>query len=247
MDKSISGSMDNPELKKIHQEIHKMRVRDLLSLSEEENELLVSRIQTSDGVIRVFVHPYYYEKMRARDGEARAMEEDTLLDTIGGITDSSLKKLDRIYETIPRIVRSCAEKGPPIIFFEEEPRIKKLGVELDEMLSQSSSGARAYLVPTFEDRATPRVAITADDQSMARQDEENWPLLIDQFKTLGVKKIIIGGTFLTIEKGENERTAQYNYCLGTARNELSKSFDVSLSELTFPHGRREERSASNTA
>ncbi|MBI4252758.1 hypothetical protein HY623_01085 [Candidatus Uhrbacteria bacterium] len=231
-----------PQIEPSEQEAKESHVVDLISLSEKESAILTSRIQASRGTIRIFVHPYYYEKMLERDSEARAMGEEVSFEGQDVITEGALQKLARIYEAIPRIVKLSAEQGPPVIFFEEEPAVGALAEKIEDMLSGCTADARIYVVPTFEDRATPRVVAKDDEQSMLVQDAMNWPLIIERLTSLGVSRIILSGAMLTIEKSE-EVGARHHHCLGAARNELLRGFNVSLSELTFPHGRKEVRAA----
>lgn len=81
------------------------RFRDFLHLSESEQEELKERIEKNDGLLRIFVHPFFEHE-----------------DNGGRNRHSKIRAIDR---AIRKWIALESEQTPPILFMEEEHMVEK--------------------------------------------------------------------------------------------------------------------------
>jgi len=183
---------------------------DIFNLSEEERQALISRIQESDGVVRVLVHPYY------------SLHE---IHCQGQIDD-----LGRIDGMLHKILGRKKDDRPPVIIMEGYQTINELYNLLREFNQDD-----IYIAPTFCDTAQPYPSAESLQYPIEKEKTSpNWQEYIDLLTGLGVRQILIGGQYLSINNMQHMRTDEnrYSRCVGFAINNLRKNFDLRISNAT---------------
>jgi hypothetical protein len=148
-----------------------MRIKDLFALNEEEQQKLIQDIAKSNGVIRVFIHPYYDINHRIDHNDETA----------------------HIRKWLEYMAASNSDKQPPVFIFEEFNRVNELNSKLNETVGQNS----VILVKTYRNDPMP-VCASGEEGSMWKQLMA-WKKLRKKFKELGVRRIIIGGMRLEVD------------------------------------------------
>lgn len=194
------------------------KILNFLELSEAEENLLKKRIEENQGLIRVFVHPYF-EKISPFLNKKRAEQMKVM--------NLALQKILSLPE----------EKTPPILFFEEEEEIP----QLEEGIGDIELKNKIYTIPTFSCNPGPRIN---KEEFNVKTIEKNWKVVIDKLKSLEVKKILIGGIQLLAFaeasfSPDKSDEIKYQGCVGGAINHLSENFDIEISNLAFPESRKD--------
>lgn len=212
-----------------------------LELTGDELEKLKERIAAHNGLIRIFIHPEYLEYAKSERDRGKT---------------ESVEKLKRMYEVFKRILASSSEKAPPIFIFQPLDDISfKQGYESHEEKVKAAPQSQHYdtlhwnyesfndifIIPT--DAFNPHPLVPE-----AKTTQEAWEKLRRMIKELGVSKILIAGAEFYVPSKQvlaARGFAQNNVwdhlagCLGISVSEFRKSFEVELSNLTFPEGRQE--------
>lgn len=203
------------------------RVLRFFEMDAKEEGLLKERIAKFDGLVRVFVHP---------DFSTYANFESNADDP------ATVQKLETAETVFQRLLASESEKMPALIIFED-------GANQEEFRSKEDAfrevvGSDVYVIRTEMANPTP---LSPDRESTykwkflepntipAQERTDMWQWILEEFKRLGIKKVLIGGLeyYVGTEPGG---------CLGMVLGELRKrSFDVEASLLTWPDKLREER------
>jgi hypothetical protein len=166
-----------------------LRIRDLLTLSEEQKNEFRNRVQQFNGVIQITIHPFFHEQVEVYVQPG--------VESAGATTQAISDKLNKL-------LKLPVDKTPPVIIFESYQHIADLPGKLDSTLQESNN--IAYTVTTRINDATP-----VNDEANIQQgnySEENKRLDLDEEKRrwenlsnilldLGVKNIILGGQQLT--------------------------------------------------
>ena len=197
---------------------------DFFELSKEQELLLQEGVEKNNGLIRVFIHPYY-----------KAPEEEL----------EEPLKIVLIDKAIKKILYLAPDKTPPVFIFEEERKINRLrdSFEFEAQFLQN----RIYIVPTFMDSSWPKIGSLNGSRNEKQQEifdrEEEWDFLNRRLKELGVKKILMGGMNLYIETKPRPGKIDFCGCVGGAINHLGPEFKVDISNLTLPDGRKQFKQA----
>jgi len=215
---------------------------NIVTISETQTQRLQSRVAASNGLIRIFVHPFfeqYWDRHCYRDH----------------VENGTYPKIDAIKSGLERILSLPPEKTPPVFILEELERMDQTAATISSM--NSTSGNEVYFVPTQRTRSQPKftdISVLDDDNG------KNWKKLADIFTSLGVRKAIVGGSRLTVHyiddprvlTDDKETTAfakqleksgalytnvDIHRCVGSAIAYLSNYFDVEVSTLAHPHSR----------
>lgn len=191
------------------------RIVDFLTLSQEQEDALKQRIEENQGLIRVFIHPYYektsYSKERA-------------------------EKIKAMNLALQKILSLPEEKTPPILFFEEKEKMPKL----EENMGDIELKNRIYTIPTHESSPEPSIHKKG---VIEKEKMRNWTPVIEKLKALGVKRALIGGMQFKVHilgrtsKNEPDEIV-LDYCVGEAVKRLSKDFETEISYLNFPENRK---------
>lgn len=206
LERRISEKNDTPEL----QEKLSAGAVEMFSLSEEERTVLKDRIQKYDGLVRIFVHPYFEREEPA----------DRLLATSG-------PRIQNLEDGVARLLERLSRETPALIFMEERFRVRDLLKELKEVAKN-----RVYVVPTMRDQSVP-LPFGEPEAYTTEAFEKCWRRFSDLMHSLGVKKIILGGMYFTYDiKG-------LRHCAGSAARSLENDFEIEISGMSYPHGRRE--------
>jgi len=188
-----------------------LRIHNLLELDPAQEEALRARILESNGIIRVFVHPYF--NLNQKDGDRN-------------------KDIVKMQDVLSKMINSQSEKVPPIIIFEEVTQIGNLRTHLN---CNAQNLRDIYVVPTKPNNATP---FSVDNQTAHGYDFMlAWHSLRKKLKALGVTRVIISG--MNFEKMNNGEKQEMSGCVGLAAGHLRKDFEIEISFLNYPHNRKQ--------
>jgi len=233
----------------------KGKILSFFELDKEEENNLKEEVKRHNGLVRIFVHPNFEEYAGYEDKQQQIQ---------------SAKKLRQMDRALQRILESSSDKLPPVIILHainEIWNLTKYDVKTDKMVQDyklateklekmgdwmndvkyNSRDNNIYIVPTKSCSPDPVLLC-------AHNEKEAWGEMIDELKSLGVKKILIGGAELYtpdkiyMEENMSEYTEQdgtidvmkyLGGCLGYTVHQLRENFDLELSTLTYPEGRQE--------
>lgn len=218
--------MGNELLPNKEKEVKPEIVHRFFEMNAKEERVLKERIKKFEGLVRVFIHP---------DFEKYANFEDIKKDP------KDVEKLQNAAIVFKRIISSKSEKLPPVFIFES-------GAEIDEFKKEEDvfreiGGNDLYIIRTELANSSP---LSPDRENNYRwnffekipneEKEQMWQWLIEEFKNLGIKKILIGGLEFYVSK---DKDIGHGGCLGEAIKRLEKFFDVQVATLTWPDDRKE--------
>lgn len=220
--------------------------KPVFEMDPEEKEILKAKVEKSDGLVRIFIHPFY---SRVSDNFKDVKRDPAAVE-----------------EGMVRIINSSDERTPPLFLFEQQMQIEDSEAILADVLESSHNDL--YLVPTQVNSANPKMSKSGEGDSTAARAKA-WTELRSLFREVGVKKIIIGGMHMKIEpvpsrfktgagyhpkakhflmneafrrqrekKGARSTDYYITQCVGEAAQQLS-SFDLEISGMTFPDSRKE--------
>ncbi len=63
---------------------------------------------------------------------------------------------------------------------------------------------------------------------------DEWDILIEKFKNLGIKKILLGGQRFAADRSNSSGKKYHGYCVGDTDAHLRRDFKVTLSLFTAP-------------
>lgn len=216
-------------MEKLEKEPKEPNFLNFFELSEAQLRLLQERVEKSNGLVRIFVHPYIVSKGQE-------------------MPEKDQKMFDAMDRSIRRILNISDEGRPPLLIFEERSKVEKLTRELSEVGS-----GRTYIVPTFD--ASPEPKPEEHSVNSSRDIGSNWSLLVQKFKQVGIKKAIIGGMFFSVKvkKYDTSKDASpekakidMDLCVGRIAKILSRQFTIEISNLGWPMSRKEYREAGKT-
>lgn len=202
---------------------------NVVSMSDDERSTLRQRIKSFDGKIRIFIHPFYEEN---RNGVCFSEHKELGL----------YPYIDIIKTGMTRILSKKSKNTPPVFIFEELDKIEETAKKIAKM--NKESGNTTYFVPTQNNSSEPK--FTNENVFDAGHYEETWKKVVEFFKGIETRKILIGGMRLTIEytgqpgkelKGTMLNEICFSRCVGSAIELLAKSFEIEVSNLTHPHNR----------
>lgn len=186
------------------------RYIDIFDLSEVEKQNLIDLIKRNDGLVRLFVHPYY------------ALDEIHCQEII-----DDQRRIDGM---IQKILVQGKENRPPVIIMEGYNSIEELynylkGFNEDDV----------YIAPTYFGTSQPYPnAGSLKTSSDKVEDCPNWQQFIELLQGLGVQRILIGGQYLSVLGMQHVRrdAIRYGRCLGHAINNLRSEFEIKLSNAS---------------
>lgn len=233
--------LGQPNIEKKEQSKLEGRSLKFLELNEGESSKLKERIAAHNGLIRIFIHPEYLEYAKT--------EKDR------GKPDSA-EKLKGMNEVFKRILASSSPKAPPIFIFQALDDVSfRQGLETQEQKTAALSESQYYdtlhwnyesfndifIIPTESYNPHPLISGT-------KTESEAWEKLREMLKALGVSKILIAGAEFYVPskkvlaaRGLTKDNVWDHLagCLGISVSQLRKSFEIELSSLTFPEGRKD--------
>jgi hypothetical protein len=195
--------------------------KEFFKLSEPERESLKVEIENSKGTIRLFVHPFFdfYNSIEPK--------------YMGNLVNAKF-----VRQGMDKILHSSKTRLP-VLIMEEEPFVDTTL----ETLRQTNPENSVYVVPTEEEMSVP-IAMPykqpQDSEGMEQNYYENWRVFIAQLSLLGVKKILVGGSFFWADNKGGIGVGKGSGCMGSAIKQLrnSKDFEVIISHFSNPHGRK---------
>ena len=188
----------------IDREKNRRLIKGLFELSQSELIILKKDIEYCSGIIRVFIHPYY-----RKNNEVLQIDE---------------KQKQRYEKGLKLMFESISMEKPPVFIMEEKIAVPNFISEVIKILKD-----KVYLIKTHEDTAEPDIIEQSGDYE--NDVKKNWTELIEKLKSLGVKKIIIGGREFIVDSFDNKKVTA---CVGNAINNLSKDFEIEISNLVLP-------------
>lgn len=185
---------------------------DNLDLSRPDEVIMEEwrvKIGQNGGAVWVFVHPFYPEGKDGLPPECRVNFRESV---------------EGFYQAVGG--------GEPVVVFEEYLKDSLQKLELKLALA---GGGWVLLVKTWESSPTPCEVATRGRREVV--DRLVWEKLIEVFRKLAIKRIVIGGGLL----GERESWLngklvgkELSGCAGVAARELGKGFEVVFSRFTYP-------------
>ena len=191
---------------------------ELFNLDVRQKIELFSRVAESKGLVRIFIHPI----------SSWTSKEET-------------ENQDRVTKILKRTINS--EKSPPIIILENEQLVE----HWKKIFEKSTPPRNIYIVPTLWNFPYPIVPgrpdnLERNDHGGLIKNQETDKYITDGFmkfinllNDVGVKKMLIGGTNLEIEKDQMYK------CVGNFIDVLQKLTDkeIKLSLGTAPLNRND--------
>ena len=247
---AIESGRPSPEenIVEVEQELPRRPVVDLFQMSEEELLRFAERVDVSNGIARIFVHPAF----------------GLLYDMAGEVSDEEVEKYRKFssltFEKMCQMLQMEAEKTPPMILLEEE----RMAESMSQVFARANevSQNELYMVVTNNQYSTPKILDSkVNDGQTVLGESQSWLIFSRLLEALGVKKIILAGGAVKYrplsgeefdafrdqinlamsefhnqrqEKGAKNTAYTPSHCLGMAMLYLSKSFEVDISNFSFP-------------
>ncbi len=191
-------------------------------LDNTERNILRKRIEKFNGLIRIFVHPYFEDHPYDADGTNDNMEVKLLrkhqLDYIGlnKKHESVESKKEMIKKVLIDLANRDPDKTPAFLIFEEEKNISRL-MDILEREQGSNFHSKFYIVAT---------------KSMSGEiTDEIKDKVIGNLGAIGAKSFLVAGNYL--EKDEN--TSKFIGCVANVLSQLEDVGEVKLSSLVYPY------------
>ena len=187
---------------------------NFLELFEYQEEIFRQRIKKNQGLVRIFIHPYYEDIVSWN----RESKHST--------------KIESMHLIIQRILALPDDRTPPILFFEE---FHKLSILDDIIRSMKIVQNTSYVISTHASTSEPKRTFLDYSEGKQSSEKRNWQVVVNKLKVLGVTKILIGGMYLSIGMDK------LGSCVGSAINRLSEDFHVEISSRVFPEDRKKAK------
>ena len=190
---------------------------ELFRAGPERIDKFKEAVKKSNGLVLLFVHPYYRENYDWSEYEAVEKQN-----------------AERTMDRIDKFISSKSPNRPPIIVFEESKKIN----ETEDYLHEIAPNSEVLVTPTID--GTPLPALPGSNHVVSpAQIAQAWPPMIKNLKYLGVKKILLGGMMLDARTWTGARYLYLSKCVGAAHDSLERDFDVEISSFTFPLARKD--------
>jgi hypothetical protein len=202
-------------------------IRGFFTLSAREEAALSKHIKASDGMVQVFIHPDFESYGEFEDRSER-------------LTNPT--QLKWAEQTFRNIISSKSGDVAPVFIFVTAENNKEF--QQKESRLAAISKQPLYIIRTELGDPHPLSPSRAANYSFSsdkindQERSEVWDNLISKLRKLGIKKILIGGSKLYISKIPDQK---HMGCLGEAMGKLKNDFDLKLSTITWPEGRKELR------
>jgi hypothetical protein len=224
---------------------------------EQRNELKV-KIGQNDGLIRVWVHPFYETYLRemyfSNETEKEKKEREEFPPSPYEI------EANKIGEEVKKFCVNPGD-GPVNFVFEEFTHVDETARRMQKAISETDSKNKIYLIKTRIDDPTPKLSVRDN-----RNEGDAWIDTLTDLDELGVKKIIVGGQLFSIidHNPDQFRNMSFSYrtfskirvgqrlarnevyidnCVSYAMNAFATFFNVELSSVVFPDSRVDFRNA----
>jgi len=218
---------------------------DFFNMSTEEYQELNEAVQASNGIVRLFVHPFYNDSALEMEswpisGINKEGEEQNFFakhPRNPGEGDTIIQRgLDRV----------ITNGSVPVLIMQRIDEIEALRERLE-----SEKNSSIYVVPTMimtrpknriirEDDSTPvmpdsyKAKLDSNDQQL----DDYW-IFVRALEDLGVKKIILGGKQLRMGVSAPSKMIVPYGCVGQAFKYLSSRFEINISNFASPHNQNE--------
>jgi len=213
-----------------------------------EDESVQARLKEDiakhDGLVRIFVHPYFEQMLSLKGVESSNLDSEieTRYEKLNNSEDPIDQRESRVTKGFMRVLESSDEQTPPVLVFEEKESMS-ISQKIIEKLAPEIKRP-VYYIPTHRWDPVPIIAgeLPTDRYGQRKGADEAWELLSEYFKDLGIKKILLGGQLLylntdynyshpgNVDKGEEVR----DRLLGDDYHELKASFKGCVFE-TYRH------------
>lgn len=225
----------------------KNRVLEFFELPVKEKYKLKDRIAHHGGIVRLFVHPHYndYANFEEKKGNLKLAKKlrqmELAFEKIISLPPEEVPPIVIIYG-IEGLAEIMEINGQPIELEEYKEKvvnIKRLGDYIKNRVKKYEVANDIFIIPATLLDPTPIIG------GYVKDEVEAWSKFRDKLKDLDVKKIIIGGAELhiphpaLIDEENYKQGKKINImkelagCMGKTINELSDSFVIELSTLSF--------------
>lgn len=202
--------------------VSNVEMKDMMNLTEAEENDLKGALQRSQGTAQVWVHSHH-------------LNED--------IGDEKDIDLNRYKKGIEKLIGHSNYACIPVFAFVESPRDTDPEEVAIEEYAEHYGGVgekRIYYVRTYRDTPLPSFDNRSHEDILDSPEDEaekNWDKLAELFKKLGVQKVIVSG------KEYYDKTYDWaSGCVGDTIAQLKKRGIIPyLSKVTYPEvkGRKE--------
>lgn len=200
-----------------------------------EDESIQTRLKEDiakhDGLVRIFVHPFFEQILVLKNVEVGNLDSEIKqrYENLNNSTDDIDKRERRVTAGFARVLESEDAQTPPVLVFEEK---ESMGIsqKITEKLAPQAKRP-VYFVPTHKWDPVPMIAgeLPKDKYWQHKGADEAWQLLAEYFKDLGIKKILIGGQRLIINPHGNPYSHPGN--IGQGKEARDKLLEDDLNEL----------------
>jgi|GEM_PF-2057807 len=220
------GRDDDPIGKNWLEQMNKVEVanpdaiyHDFFNLSESDKEKLTEKIKSDDGLVRIFVHPYFLTTAE------NLQEEQT-----------------RINKVLSKILEN--ENSPAVIILEDYEQIENL-----YNLIKTANQGDIYIAPTFQSRGEPypndnsyvEMPMTKVNRGPDAKEisdiktpgsfEKNWQVFVNLLRSFGVTKILLGGSLIYTDNMDSGKQT-FAGCMGSAFDVLKDNFETHISNAS---------------
>jgi len=179
-------------------------------------EKVRSDIERSDGLVMLFVHPYFAEKREWNDHESELKA--------GAVRN--VRRTDAF-------ISNESQRKPPIIIFEQSSDMQ---ATIERIRASGPSGT-VLIAPTIQGWPTPSEPVS--DYHFPYEVEANWEPMKRVLRYLGVRKILLGGMYLTASGQTSGEYKHLQECVGVTHDKLKEEFTVEISSFSFPLARKD--------
>ncbi|MES2315422.1 MAG: hypothetical protein V4486_01665 [Patescibacteria group bacterium] len=194
-------------------------VQKIFSLTPQETLELKDRIEKNNGIVRIMVHPYYIAQKK--------MDDPDVLEYY------HLERIPTVERGFEKILKTKSQT--PTILFESYDMVNRTKHIIEPILKKASN--QIYLVETHPADPLPYFGSSPETEG------QEWALFIEKLKTLGVKRIIVGGMNLWTDPLNT--TGDLEGCVGRTIDVLRNHFEVQTSSLASPDSRKNFKKPDN--
>jgi len=192
---------------------------NFFDLSDLEKEHLSRRIESNDGEVEVFIHPFFVEHTDSRKSESSRLKDYE--------KDFPQRSIDDIKSGLFTLLKKNEQDTSPVFMFEEKGYMASAQKSIETELGEGMRN-HLYVVATRYESPIPDCPDGIKNEDFRANDP--WNSMAEMLKSVGVKKIRASGAFLDM------RYANFpmDGCLGSAIKNLSVHFDVEITESAYP-------------
>lgn len=203
-----------------------------------ENESIQARLKEEiarhDGLVRIFVHPFFNKIVGLKHVASGNLNEqiERRYKALDESEDDIDRREARVTKGLVRILESSDEQTPPVLIFEEKDSMP-ISEKIIEKLAPKTNKP-IYFVATHQWDPVPMIAgeLPQNRYGDRRGADEAWELLSEYFENLGIKKILLGGQLLYLNT-DNKHPQPFSVSRGKAARDKLLQDDLSETKANF--------------